>query len=135
MLEAEYLLFVNDKTIDDRNRLNLYGIADRAYAPSFPVRIQGIKAHFKLVNKGKALIKTNLDIVLSFNLKGKEVGKADINVEDMTLEKGLGFAPTIELDQLVFSEPGDYKVKVIVEDKELIERTFTIRPESELTEV
>ena len=134
MLEAEYLLFIEDKSVDDRNRLTLHNISDRAYVPDFPVRVEGLKAHFKLVPKTKALVGATLNIKIALRLDTQEVGKIEAVMENINIEKGLGFCPTFDLSQLVFPESGEYQFGVFVDDKQLIERQFTVRPVSELVE-
>ena len=133
MLEAEYLLFVSDRTVDERGRSNLIGVCENIYTDNVPTRVLGLKAVARIVPTKKAIVDKELKIKLSGNINGKEVFKLEASPK-ATIELGNGMSPAFDLSEAIFPEFGIYTIKLFVDNKELIKRTFSVKDKADLTE-
>lgn len=132
MFEAEYLIYCAGKSADENGNISLHGIFDVIFAAQFPTHHQPFIIVFNL-RATKAIIKKQLTMKLTVELDGKEVNRVEADGE-FTVEQGANMTPGINVSQFVFPKPGNYQVKLYVEDRLLITRPLRLRDAAELIE-
>ncbi len=132
MFEAEYLIYCAGRSSDENGNVSLHGIFDVIFAQKFPVQHRPFIVVFNL-RAARAVIKQQLTMKVTLELSGKEVNRVDIEGE-FTVEKGANMTPGVDISQFVFPEPGNYHVKLYVQDKLLMTRPLRMRDAAELAE-
>lgn len=132
MLQAEYLLFCAGKAADENGNLSLHGIFDRVFSRQFPTSHTPFRAVFKL-SAVKAVVDKELALKITLNVDGEEVAEMSGNLKT-TIEKGNALVPDVDLSQFVFPKPGNYTVKLFLDNKLLIERDIQVTAIDDLVE-
>jgi hypothetical protein len=120
MFTAEYLLFCAGKAADENGNLSLHGIFDRLFAREFPTAHRPFKGVFKLT-ANEPVVDKELTLKITLSIDGEEVAEMGGNLKT-TVEKGNALVPDVDLSEFVFPRPGNYTVKLFINDKMLIER-------------
>lgn len=128
MFDAEYLIFCEDKSVDDKNRLSLFAIFDKVYASDFPVNHPRSKAVFKLTPKQRGALDTKCRLKLSFKLKNKEISKMEAELPVKTQPDG-SLVTDVDISPVIYPEAGRYKVQLYIDEEKLIERYLDVLPQ------
>lgn len=132
MFEAEYLLYCAGKSTDERGNLTLHSIFDRIYFERFPGQQKPFQISFRLRAK-RAVINKHLKFQIIAELDDKELNRLD-GEGDFTVEKDNGLSLTLDVSQFVFPKPGNYMVKLTVNNTTLMARSLSVRSTSDLIE-
>jgi hypothetical protein len=133
MLQAEFLLFCEEKTVDDNGRMSLLNIFETIHSHSFPMSHPHLHAVVKLVPSDKAIIDQSLTIRVTATIGTQQTSRLE-GSSHVTIEHGNGLVPELDLSGFVFPRAGDYSIVVSVNNVALITRTLKIRDVADLTE-
>ena len=125
------MLFVADRKVDQRGRMDLIGVCEKVYSFNVPLKIEGLKVVLRLFPSDGALLNEPVKLKLSFKLGAREISK--IELEDrLTIDEGDGWSPAFDISTVMFPAYADYQVSFYVNGKKIITRDFSVVRESDL---
>lgn len=111
---------------DDHGRINFLGVFNQLNTEQFPLQHRLFMAAFELAALRRPVVRGRLVIGLTVSLDGQPIGVFGKTLQDVTIEAGRSLSTSLDLCPLVFDQPGDYRVRLRVNDRVVATRPLAV---------
>jgi hypothetical protein len=125
MLVCRYLVLCDYVSEDPNGRITLHGLFNRINAVHFPVSHQPFAVAFELAALQTPVIDAQLTVQISL-LSGNRAELMEISAHRVGIEAGEAITTMVDLGEPIFGEPGDYRIRLLANDRPLAFRDLAV---------